>query len=48
MPLIYNKNLNQFIYDPSASQTIDELKNSPPLTNPLQIDQEMVPRDNQC
>jgi hypothetical protein len=34
MPLIYNKNLNEFIYDPSENQTIDELKNSPPPTNP--------------
>jgi hypothetical protein len=34
MPLIYNKYLNQFIYDPGEIQAIDELKNSPPLANP--------------
>lgn len=33
MPLIYNKDLNQFIYDPAASRAIDELKNSPQPTN---------------
>lgn len=32
MPLIYDQDSNQFIYDPAASQAIDELKNSPSPT----------------